>query len=399
MEPFRDDQFVATLESLRPEPSPEFTAELDERAAAGFPRPERAGTETGWERLVEWLRQARPGKLVLAGGGTALAIVAVAAVFVAGTGSNSEPDQRFTSGSEQQESNLLGSLNKFGSPKPAEVVPEASSAEAGESAGSGSTEESSNYAPAEQALPSQVVVVPKNFDGSGPYASRAHHRDVEYAAEVVLGTRPEEVGDAAGKVFDAVHQYRGIVLGSSVSGGSEGDAGAEFELLIPSARLSGALATFSDIAEVHSRHESSNDITAPTVTTGELLQDSHARIDGLLNQLADTDTETEREAVEAQLRSERRHAAGLKSQLTNLQRRAGFSHVSLRIESGGSSSPSSGGSWDVGDAIGDAGQILAVAAAVAVVGLAVLAPIALIALLLWLGNRAWVRQRRERALG
>ncbi len=366
MEPFRDDQFVATLESLRPKPSPEFTAELDGRAAAGFPRPERAGTETGWERLVAWLRQAQPGKLMLAGGGVALAMVAVAAVFIAGTGSDAGSDQRFASGAEQQESNLLGSLNKFDSPKSTEVAPQASSAEAGGSA------------------------------GSGPYASQAHHRDVEYAAEMVLGTKPEEVGDAAGKVFDTVHQYKGIVLGSSVSGGNEGDAGAEFELLIPSAKLGDALAGFSGIAEVRSRHESSDDITAPTVTTSELLQDSHARIDGLLNELADTETETEREAVEAQLRGERRHAAGLRSRLTNLQRRASFSHVSLRIESGAASTSPGGGAWSFGDAIGDAGHILAVAAAVAVVGLAILAPIALLA---WLANRAWVRQRRDRALG
>jgi hypothetical protein len=397
MESFRDDQFVATLESLRPEPSPEFTAELDERAAAGFPRPERAGT-TGWERLVGWLRQAWPRKLMLAGGGAALAIVAIASVFVAGTGSNSASDQQVISGSEHPGSGVLSDLNKFNSSQPAEIVPEASSAEAGAAAGSGGINGSSSSATGAEAKASEEINRNSSFNGSGPYASQAHHRDVEYAADVVLGAKPEEVGDAAGKVFDTVHQYRGIVLRSSVNGGSEGDAGAEFELLIPSAKLGDALAAFSGIAEVRSRHESSNDITAPTVTTGELLQDSHARIDGLLNQLADSETETEREAVEAQLRGERRHAAGLKSQLTNLQRRAGFSHVSLRIESGAAST-SPGGTWGFDDAIGDAGHILAVAAAVAVVGLAVLAPIALILLLAWLANRAWVRQRRERALG
>lgn len=103
--------------------------------------------------------------------------------------------------------------------------------------------------------------------------------------------------------------------------------------------------------------------------------------------------------VEAQLRGERRHAAGLRSQLTDLQRRASFSHVSLRIESGAARTSPGGGTWGFDDAIGDAGRILAVAAAVAVVGLGVLAPIALILLLAWLGNRIWVRQRRERALG
>jgi hypothetical protein len=41
MEPLRDDQLTADLRALRPAPRPEFTAELDQRAAAGFPRRSR----------------------------------------------------------------------------------------------------------------------------------------------------------------------------------------------------------------------------------------------------------------------------------------------------------------------------------------------------------------------
>ena len=38
MESSRDDKLAATLSALRPAPRPAFAAELDERAAAGFPR-------------------------------------------------------------------------------------------------------------------------------------------------------------------------------------------------------------------------------------------------------------------------------------------------------------------------------------------------------------------------
>lgn len=38
MEPLRDDLLIADLQALRPTPRPQFAAELDERAAAGFPR-------------------------------------------------------------------------------------------------------------------------------------------------------------------------------------------------------------------------------------------------------------------------------------------------------------------------------------------------------------------------
>ncbi len=86
------------------------------------------------------------------------------------------------------------------------------------------------------------------------------------------------------------------------------------------------------------------------VGLSERLQDSNAKIDGLLNELAGSETEVEREAVEAQLRSERNRAAALKAQLTNLQRRATFSRVSLRIETSASSS-NSGGGWGIDNAL------------------------------------------------
>ena len=216
---------------------------------------------------------------------------------------------------------------------------------------------------------------------------------------MTLGTEPSDVSKAAGKVLGAVHDYDGIVLNSSVRGGSEGEAGAHFELLIPSAKLSDALAAFSGIAEVRSRHESSNDITAPTVTTAEHLQDSHARIESLLNQLAAAETEVEQQAVEAKLRAERRRAARLKSQLSSLRRRANLSRVSLRIVSDEAPASGGGGGWNAGDALGEAGHILSVAAGVVIVALAVIAPLALIVLLVWLAQRAWLRGRRERALG
>ncbi|MGV1047322.1 MAG: DUF4349 domain-containing protein [Solirubrobacterales bacterium] len=389
MERSENDLLLTTLNSLRPAPSPAFAAELDERAAAGFP-PLSHPASAPFSRLAAWLAALSPRRMLLAGGATALAAIAIATVVVAGNGA----------GPSHVAGNGAGTSSSSGGEPLSDFNPIDGGAV--ESSASGSME---SVAPT--AKPSAGAAVESEASqalsqlhpNTGPYASGAKHRDVERAAEMVLGTEPSEVGEAAGKVLEAVHQYDGIVLNSSVRGGSEGDAGARFDLLIPSARLSDALAAFSGIAEVRSRHEASNDITAPTNTVGEQLQDSHARIDGLLNQLAGSETEAEREAVEARLRSERRHAATLKSQLSNLQRRANLSHVSVRIETGASNAPSGGNGWGVGDAFHDAGHILAVAAGVAIVGLALLAPIALLALLAWLGNRVWVRQRRERALG
>ncbi|HYC80439.1 MAG TPA: DUF4349 domain-containing protein, partial [Solirubrobacterales bacterium] len=159
---------------------------------------------------------------------------------------------------------------------------------------------------------------------------------------------------------------------------------------------------FARIGEVLNRHEATTDITAPTVGTNERLQDSEARIEGLLAQLAEATTESEREVVEAELASERRHAANLKAKLSNLDRRASLSRVSVRIE-GSRGTVTQGDSdedesWGVGTALDDAGHLLSVAAGVTIVALAVLAPLLLLLVLAWLAGRAWTRRARERAL-
>ncbi len=391
METPREDQLAADLRALRPAPRPEFAAELDQRAAAGFPR------RSHWRWTpFERLRSMQPRKLLIPAGGLAVVAIALITAVVAmdegGGGSSSETPRR-----------LMQEHNSYPAPAPEtakpstrpeaateEVAPEAHSSSSGAAAG-GAKE--------------------LNFDGSGSYSgtneklqpssdvpTRLDNRAVERNAELVLGAAPADLAEDSSKVFEAVHAHDGIVLRSSTREGEAGVAGARFELLIPSARLGDALAALSAIDEVRSRHEATDDITAPTVATGELLQDSKARIDSLLAQLEGAETGSEREAVEAELAQERRHRSRLRAQLQQLERRADYSRVLVRIESGAGEESSGGGAWGVGDALDDAGQILAVAAAVTVVALAILGPIALIALLAWLTHRAWVRRERRRVL-
>jgi len=386
MEPFRDNDLVAGLAALRPAARPAFAAELDERAAAGFPRRSSLGASP-LSGLRARLRALPPRRLAFSAGAVALAAVAAATVVVAigepGTDSNLSSgygdgvrlSERPNAAAGEESSGFLSKV----SPLDSEAAP---AAKAAPSAGGSSGVEQSN------------------FNGSANYNSSFRlDRDIERSAEMVLGADAADVSKDASRVFEAVHAHRGIVLRSSIHDGDEGEAGASFELLIPSARLGDALAAFSGIAEVRSRHEATADITAPTVRTGELLRDSRAKIDSLLNQLSAAETDAERTAAEAKLRAERRHGAYLRSQLSSLQRRANLSRVSLRIESGaGPTAPGAESGWGVGDALGDAGHILAIAAAVTIVGLAILAPLVLIALLAWLVNRTRIRRGRERAL-
>jgi hypothetical protein len=343
----------------------------------------------------------------------ALAAIAVATVVVATTDSGrGSLDRRFAAisskGSAEAQNEKLGAPAHLAPNRLHGYQPPRSSGKNFDGAGPALSGEA---LPRETSAAAEAQIRPfsssANTDAgfslkSDPYASQASHRDVERSAQMVLGADPAEVTDDAAKVFNAVHAFHGIVLRSSVHDGSgEFGPGANFDLLIPSAKLGDALSAISHVAEVRYRREATNDITAPTVGTGERLQDSNAKVEGLLAQLAGAESDGEREAVEAQLRTERRHAAYLRSQLTMLQRRAHFSRVSLQIKTGDASpaSSSSGGGWSIGDALHDAGHILAIAVGVTIVGLAILAPLALLALLIWLANRTRIRLQRERALG
>jgi hypothetical protein len=366
-------EIVAELEAMRPRPRPDFAAELDACVAAGFSDSTRQ--DASWfDRLGERLSGLSWRRVAVPVGAAALIAIAVATAVISisesgpAAGERRITDQPVASpevAPRPAPSDSAANLNEF-SQKVPQVV---GSSGTGSAAGAGATE-------------------------SGPYAARARVRDIERSARVTLAVDPDDVRSAASDVFTTVHSYEGIVLRSSVRTRGRGDAVASFDLLIPRARLDDALAAFSDIGPVSSRSDASVDVTAPTIGLEERAQDSKAKIESLLRELSGAESDTERESVEAELRSERNRLARVRSSLNSLQRRTHFSRVSLRIES----DPDSAGSWGAGDALDDAEGILGIAAGVTLIGLAVLAPIALIALLGWAAQRAWVRRSRERVL-
>lgn len=395
MERFDDrGELVTALAEARPAPRSEFAQELDERVAAGFPRRSRLSA-TPLGLLVDRVREIAPQRLLFAGGGAVLATIAIATVVVA-VNDSERPPVAVEQGAPAQDSGgeLLsefeGSSESSGLGKGV-VTPNAAGTAAAASGGASKSQSSGESSETQ----SSEVGAPSRNAGGNPTSFSRTHRDIERSAEIGLLADPADVAGDSAAIFAAVHDAHGIVLHSTTTSGKR--AGARFDLLIPSARLGDALAAFSAIDEVRTRHEATDDITAPTVAASERLRDSRARIDGLLAQLATAETEAEMAAVEAELAGERRHAARLRAQLEKLEQRTDFSRVSVRIETG-ASSESSGGAWGIGDAFGDAGRILGIAAGVTLVGLAALAPLALLCLLAWLAHRAWVRGQRRRAL-
>jgi Domain of unknown function (DUF4349) len=438
MDRFDDDTLLAELREIRPEPRQEFAAELDEWAAAGFPRRDSRASAGPFAKLADHLRDLRAKSArqwMVPAVGLAITVLAVAGVVVAVSSNGGAGNDLMTSATSE-ESASSGAVEsesaEAGGEEGGEAVEEApesagggvrpfnkaapaiehsksgknGAAKATEAEGTmhsgavaGGTEEELE----EEAPPEAESSTGLQATGTNGKVKIRGHRDIERSASIVLGTKPGEVAGTAAKVYSAVHAANGVVLNSSVESGKAGPTGASFSLLIPSRKLDDALAEFSKIAEVRSRHDATNDITAPTVGVTEELRDSNASIEGLLKELGNVETEAERESVEARLREERRRHASIRASLEHLHKRASMSEVSLRIvtnHGAGAVPPSKDDSgWSVGDALHDAGHILTVAAGVLLIALAILAPIALIALLLWSLNRFRVRRLRERTLG
>jgi Domain of unknown function (DUF4349) len=384
MERSSDHNDLATaLAEVRPAPRDAFADELDKRVAAGFPRRSRlAGSPLAG--FVFWVRGLPPQRLLFASGATALAAIVLATVLIAGSSPGT---------SESPPSNgLLSQFTplKSGDSSGSEAAPKGA---APESSVLGRVGHSAPAHSSESASGGEYSASNGSFK-AGSLANLSRNRKIERSAEISLLADPTDVSEDSTKVFVAVHDANGIVLHSTTGSGK--GAGARFELLIPSARVGDALAAFSSIDEVRSRHEATDDITKPTVTAEEELQDVQARVDGLLAQLSSSEVESEREAIAAELRAERQHAARLRNRLARLHQRTTYSRVLVRIQSGASTE--SGDTWGIGDAFHDAGHILGIAAGVTLVGLAVITPLALLFLLAWLAQRLWLRSRRERAL-
>jgi hypothetical protein len=449
MDRFDDDTLLAELREIRPEPRPEFAAELDEWAAAGFPRRDPRPGANPFARLAAWFRGKSARAMLVPAVGLAITVLAVAGVVVAvGSNGGSGGDLMTSATSEATGGGAAIETESVesGSEDAGEAVEEAPEEAEGtmhsgerlhNTGKSGTTKSHANAGGGElprfETESTESLPKAQSSAGAGAAAAPAEaeessveeepqtefapatgatgkvktlgHRDVERSSSIVLGTKPDQVAGAAAKVYAAVHAANGVVLNSSVESGSAGSSGASFSLLIPSGKVDDALAAFSRIAEVRSRHDATQDITKPTVGVTEELRDSNASIEGLLKELGSAETESERESVEARLREERRRHASIRASLEHLHKRASMSEVSLRIVTGHGAGAApvgngkSGGDWSVGDALHDAGHILTVAAGVLLIALAILGPIALIVLLFWSLNRFRVRRLRERALG
>jgi hypothetical protein len=391
-------ELALILRRERPRTSDAFTARLDERVERRFARPAPAVRGTGLRRLFS-------GSLA----GLVAATAAVALVVViagsGGGGSSSGESSSSSSAAAAPATTAASSSASAGGGHAAAVSPDLKRA-AVPNAASGAVGTGSSGSSASSAAASSTSSAATSTSAGGsavPSPVIPAGRQVVQSAQLQLSAAANQINDVAQQVFNVVGAEKGFVNSSNVtSGAGNANAGAYFQLSIPSANLAATLTDLSRLRGAHvvSRTDQTNDITAQVGGAGERLAEARALRRSLLKQLADATTTAQVDSVQARLHDANASIASDLSTLRGLQRQVAYSRISVNIEPAGAPAPvvhhSSG--FGIGRAAHDAGRVLVVVAGVGLIVLAVLVPVGLVAAFVaWVGF-AIRRRRREQAL-
>lgn len=377
------DDLIAALRDERPTIDPGFARELDARAAAGFPKPRR---------------RLRFPRISAAVGVPAVACSVLIALIVAASQLGGEETLSSTFTTEPKTS-------------------EAPASRAESSGGGGSTalpavqddrlEEFSRELAPDAALDSAGTALralddrraanraPGTVRGGGPRG-----RVQEQSAALTLAAPAGEISSVGDRIFGVVDQVGGFVVSSSVRATDGNGGGGEFQLRIPTDRLDEGIAQLSEIAHVRERSQGVLDITSERNVSRERLQEARAERVSLLTRLEQAITQTEVDALQAQINNINAAIGSYRADLRRVLRRAQFAVVNVSLVAAGKNETVVPGAdkWTPGDALKDAGRVLEVIAGVLLIVGAVLIPIALLAGAILATRRVAGRRGRERAL-
>lgn len=360
---------VAAVRDEAPAPRPRFTAELDDRVAAGFPR-----------ARPDWLRL--PARRML----PALAVASTLLVggVVVGT----------------------GTLDGNDTAPPVETLKAAPETTDGASSAASSAEAAPSPAAASKEVRRRLAdPTPARSAGPGspsptpPAGVPVRARKVERTTSLGLTTDAKGLQNAADGIVRATQDLDGVVASSQVDSSPSGGE-ATFVLRVPTARLDDALKRFGELADVARLSQGSEDITGSFVSAQDRLSDARAERKALLAALGKATTPRSIASLRARIRGNRTEIARLEGDLRGLRRRTDLARVDVTLSARGRAvDPDAGSAWGPGDAARDALRVLEVLAGVALIASAVLLPLALLGAGAALAGRGLRRRRREAALG
>jgi hypothetical protein len=360
-------ELVLAVRDDAPVPDPQFELRMNARVAAGFPP--RRGDRKGRLRA---LLTTRPQMAALG----AAASLLVALVVVLSVTKSSNPTAHIPSSSTVQ------------SESGAQAAPPARDSTGQGGAAPAQQKAAAPSSGSSDALvgPTPVPPAPGGFVGGG-------NRKVEQSAALVLSAPKDEFNDVSDQVIAVTDRYRGIVMRSSVTSAGDSSTGS-FDLRIPVGNLRSSLRDLSALADVESRTENADDVTASFVNARTRLQELMAERRGLLRRLEKADTDQAAAAIRARIRLVNAQIESQNQALTELRRRTSYATVSVTLQTkqGGSGGGGiSDGANDLRDSLIDAANI-----ALRVLGVAL--PIGLVLGLLWAAGGWFSRRRREAVL-
>ena len=287
-------ELATVLATISPKIDSSFAAELDQRVKDHVPA-EWTTREPNRRTLADRLRakfsgRARSLMLPVTAG--------LAGVLIVGTVVATGLNQNGSDSGGLDNSGSSTNLDQGSADSASSSSSSAAGASALAPATGGLSPEAEVSVPTDDANDQSLQLTTKN---PGKYAYGAKKRAVAHKTEIILGTSPENVQDVSNEITSVVDNHNGIVLDSNVNDGPTGVAGATFRLLIPTGGLDSAVAELSAVADLRSRSQEATDITAPTLTVQDRLQTSRAKVKSLVNELAETTTDEDRLAVEAEL--------------------------------------------------------------------------------------------------
>jgi Domain of unknown function (DUF4349) len=390
----RPEELERELRAERPQVDPDFARKLDDWAAAGFPRGGELGPRpdrirglitAGRDGRATRKRTFRPQRWLAPAGGVALLLALVVGISSLQTVDTDDASLDAGGGADSagEAPAIQGDSAAENAAPPAQSVPENADAGGG------------------QVLRESRRDLSLGFGGNRTSA-RPSHGKIAQNVDLALATAPEDFRDTADGVLDVVDDHRGFVLRSSVSGGDPGVEGARqglatFEIRVPAGQLQAAIASLSDLGHVVSRTDGTVDITSRFDSAKRRIATYTEARDRLLRRLEDAVTETEQDAIRAQLRIVEAQLDAAQDDLGAAQQRVHLVPVTVTVSSD-ESVTGGDGDWDLGDALDDAAKVLTVAGGVLLITAAVLLPLAILVAVGWLIADRASRRARERTL-
>jgi uncharacterized protein DUF4349 len=371
-------ELVLALRDDSPSPHPDFELRMNARVAAGFPSPRR--------RIRMPAFAIRRPRLTALG---AAASVLIAVVVAASLSNDPAQQASIPSVAGVQSAPSSGAAGGAASP--------GATSEAQSGATAPSSKAAPNAAPAPGTSSSDSVVGPLPVPPSpGGGFVGGSNRKVERSAALTLAAPKDKLSDVGDQVIAVTDRYRGFVLRSSVTSAGQDSSGGSFDLRIPVRSMRAALRDLSALADVKSRTENADDVTASFVSARTRLEELNAERRGLLRRLETAKTDRAAGVLRARIRFVNAQIEGQTQTMNDLRRRTSYAAVSVTLEpkQGGS-----GGGTGIGKGARDLRDSLVEAANLSLRVLGVAIPIGLVVALLWLGSAWFGRRRRESVLG